>query len=153
MPWQAGCNPVDRESPLPGDGRKVVVFILFLTALAMLAFAANSVLCRLALDGGDYEAATVFTVVRVSSGAVMLVLVNLFRRRQSGWRSGRWDSAAFLALYAGGFSFAYIRLDAGTGALILFALVQATMILAALIGGERPRMIAWGGILCAVARR
>ena len=90
---------VCRENPLRSDRRKVVVFIFFLTALAMLAFAANSVLCRLALAGGDCDPAT-FTVVRVSSGAVMLVLVNLVRRRQSGWRNGRWDSAAFLALYA-----------------------------------------------------
>lgn len=123
---------------------------LSLTALAMLAFAANSVLCRMALADGDCDAAT-FTVVRVASGAAILVLVNLFRRRGSGWRTGRWDSACCLALYAGGFSFAYLELDAGTGALILFALVQATMIVAAVVGGERPRMIAWIGILVAAA--
>ena len=123
---------------------------LSLTAVAMLAFAANSVLCRMALADGDCDAAT-FTVVRVASGAVMLVLVNLLRRRGSGWKSGRWDSATCLALYAGGFSFAYLQLDAGTGALILFALVQATMIIAAVIGGERPRWIAWLGIVVAAA--
>ena len=123
---------------------------LALTALAMLAFAANSVLCRLALADGDSDAAT-FTVVRVASGAAVLVIVNLLRRRGNGWQAGRWDAGACLALYAGGFSFAYLQLDAGTGALILFALVQATMILAALIGGERPRVIAWLGIFGAVA--
>ena len=121
-----------------------------LTALAMLAFAANSVLCRLALADGDCDAAT-FTVLRVASGAAMLAVVNLLRRRGSGWQSGRWDAAVCLALYAGGFSFAYLQLDAGTGALILFAFVQATMILAAVIGGERPRFIAWLGILVAVS--
>ena len=123
---------------------------LALTALAMLAFAANSVLCRMALADGDCDAAT-FTVVRVASGAVMLILVNLLGRRGSGWKTGHWDSATCLALYAGGFSFAYLELNAGTGALILFALVQATMIIAAVVGGERPRWIAWLGILVAVA--
>ena len=118
---------------------------LALTALAMLAFAANSVLCRLALAEGDSDAAT-FTIVRVASGAAMLVIINLLRRRGSGWQHGRWDSAAYLALYAGGFSFAYLLLDAGTGALILFALVQATMIVAALLTGERPRWVAWLGL-------
>ena len=59
--------------------------------------------------------------------------------------------AVCLALYAGGFSFAYLQLDAGTGALILFALVQATMILFALVGGERPPLVAWAGIVCALA--
>ena len=124
--------------------------VLFLTAVAMLAFAANSIRCRMALSEGDCDAAT-FTVLRVASGAAMLVLVNLVRRRGSGWRGGRWDSGAYLALYDGGFSFAYLQLNAGTGALILFTLVQGTMILAALIGGERPRIIAWVGILLAVA--
>lgn len=117
-----------------------------LTLLAMLAFAGNSVLCRLALGHTSIDAAS-FTAVRLLSGAVMLTLLVYFRRRPSPAArgaakvqpalGGNWPSALALFVYAGAFSFAYVNLSTGTGALLLFGAVQATMILAGLLSGER----------------
>ncbi len=120
-----------------------------LTALAMVAFAANSVLCRLALAERDLDAAS-FTLLRIGSGAAVLIAIVLARRR-AGWRGGSWRSAAMLSIYAFGFSIAYLELSAGTGALILFAAVQATMIGAGIVRGERPRPLAWTGVAWALA--
>jgi drug/metabolite transporter (DMT)-like permease len=106
-----------------------------LTSLAMLAFASNSVLCRVALKQTGIDAAS-FTAIRLVSGAVMLWLVVRFTRRtQSG--SGNWLSAFALFAYAASFSFAYVSLPAATGALLLFGAVQATMIGHGLRAGER----------------
>jgi drug/metabolite transporter (DMT)-like permease len=113
------------------------------TTLALLAFAANSILCRLALRDGAIDAAT-FSTIRLVSGAAMLLV--LARGGQ-----GSWTSAALLALYAVPFSFAYNDLSAGTGALILFGSVQVTMLGLALGGGERPRILQWIGLCAAVA--
>lgn len=121
-----------------------------LTGLALIAFAANSVLCRLALGGGSIDAAS-FTSVRLISGAVTLFLIALILKKRAVWRQGRWISAAMLFVYAVAFSFAYLSLSAGTGALILFGAVQATMILAGLMSGERPGAREWGGVAVAVA--
>jgi drug/metabolite transporter (DMT)-like permease len=112
-----------------------------LTALALIAFAGNSLLCRLALAAGAADAAS-FTAVRLASGA--LVLGALARARL---RAGSWASAAALFLYAAPFSFAYLRLGAGVGALILFAAVQATMFAWGIRArGERPRAQTWLGM-------
>jgi drug/metabolite transporter (DMT)-like permease len=129
---------------------------LVLTSLAMLAFAGNSLLCRAALRSPDIGPAidpATFTGVRLASGAVMLFLILSFSRRQPrpAARPGSWSSAAALFLYAICFSYAYVSLDAGTGALILFGFVQATMILHALTHGERPGFSAWGGWFLAAA--
>lgn len=97
-----------------------------LTALAMLAFAANSLLCRLALRDGHIDAAS-FTALRICAGASMLWLL-LRLRGGSGASHGSWPSALALFIYAAGFSFAYLSLSAATGALLLFGAVQATMI-------------------------
>jgi drug/metabolite transporter (DMT)-like permease len=106
-----------------------------LTSLAMLAFASNSVLCRVALKQTGIDAAS-FTAIRLVSGAVMLwLVVRITRRTQSG--SGNWRSAFALFAYAAGFSFAYVSLPAATGALLLFGAVQATMIGHGLRAGER----------------
>ena len=112
-----------------------------LTAAALTAFAANSILCRLALRSGAIDAAS-FTSIRMASGAVMLLLILALTRGARGTRGARssqsrWAAAALLFLYAAPFSFAYLELSAGTGALILFACVQATMLLGALRSGER----------------
>lgn len=124
-----------------------------LTALAMVAFAANSLLCRLALGGAAIDAAS-FTTIRLISGAVTLwtVLAFVGRRSRTGQpgHQGNWVSASMLFLYAIAFSFAYLSLSVGTGALILFGSVQATMILAGLWSGERPHPLQWTGLFIAV---
>jgi drug/metabolite transporter (DMT)-like permease len=119
----------------------------FWTAAALLAFAANSVLCRLALGQAAIDAAS-FSTVRLGSGALALALLGA-GRRVSGKR-GSWTSAAMLFAYAVAFSFAYRTLSASTGALILFGAVQTTMILAALGSGERPHRLEWLGLLLAL---
>jgi drug/metabolite transporter (DMT)-like permease len=109
--------------------------VALLTALAMLAFAGNSLLCRLALRHTDIDAAT-FTAVRLAAGAATLWLVaSLGRRTQPG--RGNWLSALALFAYAAAFSYAYLSLSAATGALLLFGAVQATMIGHGLWRGER----------------
>ena len=106
-----------------------------LTALAMLAFAGNSVLCRLALDTTAIDPAS-FTSLRLISGAAVLwLLVTL--RGGGAFSHGSWPSALALFAYAAGFSWAYIHLDAGLGALLLFAAVQVTMIGTGVARGER----------------
>ena len=108
---------------------------LALTSLAMLAFASNSILCRLALADGSIDAAS-FTSVRLLSGALMLLVIVAVASRRSAahpdrtQRRGSWIAAAMLFLYAICFSFAYGWLTASTGALILFGTVQLTMLLA-----------------------
>jgi drug/metabolite transporter (DMT)-like permease len=126
--------------------------IIVLTSLAMLAFAGNSLLCRIALKQTEIDAAS-FTTLRLLSGALMLgLLVRLNRRPSAG--AGNWPSALALFVYAAGFSFAYVRLSAATGALLLFAAVQATMITYGLWKGERlgrPQLVgfvlALGGLV------
>jgi drug/metabolite transporter (DMT)-like permease len=119
-----------------------------LTALAMLAFAGNSIICRLALKQETIDAAG-FTGVRLASGAIALALiVAIAYRGTSNNRSrGGWLSALALFSYAAFFSYAYLSLDAASGALILFGFVQATMIGAALRSGDRPGRFEWAGWL------
>ena len=122
-----------------------------LTVLAVLAFAANSLLCRLALRGGAIDPAS-FTSLRLVSGAVMLVVLSRFLPgRAAGSESRSWYPAAMLFLYAAAFSFAYVSLSAGTGALLLFGAVQVTMMVAAMRQGERPGRWQWAGFVAAVA--
>ena len=121
-----------------------------LTTLTMIAFASNSVLNRLAL-GQDTIDATSYTTIRLVSGGVMLfVIASLYRKDKQPILRGSWISAAFLFLYAITFSFAYLSLTAGTGALILFGSVQITMIIAALNSGERPHIFEWIGLFLAL---
>jgi drug/metabolite transporter (DMT)-like permease len=128
---------------------------LLVTAFTMLAFAANSLLCRAALGSGSVDAAS-FTLLRVGSGAAFLALLAASRRapaREAPPVRGRspWIAGAFLFLYAAGFSFAYIALEAGTGALLLFGTVQATLIVLAHRSGERFRLAEGIGIAVALA--
>ena len=120
---------------------------LLLTAAAMVAFAANSVLCRLALDAGLIDAAG-FAAVRTIAGAVTLGVILGIR---SGPRRERpnWRAAAMLYVYMVFFSFAYLSLGAGTGALVLFASVQLTMFVVALRSGETFPLLSWFGLLLA----
>jgi drug/metabolite transporter (DMT)-like permease len=122
-----------------------------LTTLALIAFAANSLLCRLALRNGGIDPAT-FSTVRLIAGGAMLWLIAVVsgRRRPSTPRTA-WTSAAMLFLYAVAFSYAYISLSVGTGALILFGAVQGTMILAGIRAGEHPHPVQWAGLAAALA--
>ncbi len=122
---------------------------VLLTTLAMMAFAANSLLCRQALGEGLIDAAT-FTSVRVLSGAVTLGLIVLIRRRPRAPSTANWRSAAMLFTYMAFFSFAYLSLGAGTGALILFGAVQLTMFIFALRQGEHFSLMSWAGLSLAV---
>lgn len=115
--------------------------VVILTLLAMLAFAGNSLLCRMALKHTAIDPAS-FTAIRITSGAAVLwLMVQLRDRRHAGPRpsSGNWPSAFALFVYAAAFSFAYVSLTAATGALLLFGAVQATMIGSGLWTGERLR--------------
>src|SRR4051812_13480564 len=97
-----------------------------LTALSLIAFASNSILCRLALAGHQIDAAS-FTTVRLASGALVLGVLAARALRGARW-PGSVGSSLALLLYAAPFSFAYLRLGAGIGALILFGCVQTTML-------------------------
>jgi len=120
-----------------------------LTALAMLAFAGNSILCRLALGAGLIDAAS-FTAVRAVSGALILALLALPRARPRAPTRSDWLSASMLFAYMACFSFAYLTLAAGTGALLLFGAVQLTMIGVALRRGERLGIVSWLGLVAAI---
>lgn len=113
---------------------------------ALLAFAANSILCRMALRAAHIDPAS-FTTVRILAGALTLWLLvhAVGRARPTG---GSWTSALVLLAYAICFSFAYVALTAGTGALLLFGAVQVVMIAVGFFGGERiDRIIALGWLL------
>ena len=120
--------------------------IFALTALAMIAFAANSILARLALTGGDIGPWS-FTAIRFISGAMCLALII---GPMKTLRQGSWNAAFALLLYGIFFSYAYLLLSAGTGALILFAVVQITMIGGGLLAGERLRALQWLGLALAM---
>ncbi|CAA6820193.1 MAG: Permease of the drug/metabolite transporter (DMT) superfamily [uncultured Thiotrichaceae bacterium] len=123
---------------------------IILTGLALIAFAANSVLCRLALDNEAIDAAS-FTVIRLLSGTIVLLLIiSITTQNTTGTsRKGSWTASFMLFLYAATFSYAYISLDTGTGALILFGSVQITMILLSLISGTRLHLLEWAGVVIA----
>ncbi len=144
--------------------------VFTLTLLAMIAFASNSLLCRLALKQTSIDAAS-FTFIRIFSGAVALWLIMKIRtwlitdrtpspraasfshsslRRTTCVVAGNWLSALALLVYAAGFSFAYTTLSAGTGALLLFGAVQATMIFWGMHKGERLDATQIAGFLIAV---
>jgi len=119
------------------------------TALALIAFAANSVLCRLALGEETIDAAS-FTVIRLLSGALVLLAILAFSNdKEASASRGSWSASLMLFVYAVAFSFAYVSLDTGTGALILFGSVQITMILLSLVSGNRLHLSEWVGVIIA----
>ena len=123
--------------------------------MALVAFAANSVLCRLALGTGAIDAAS-FTIIRLFSGVIVLFAIATFvttdsHETGSTQSRGSWQASAMLFLYACAFSFAYISLDTGTGAVILFGVVQITMILLSLFAGIKLQRAEWAGIGVAFA--
>jgi drug/metabolite transporter (DMT)-like permease len=126
------------------NGMRVVI----LTLLAMVAFASNSLLCRLALRQTTIDAAS-FTLIRLLSGVIALWLI-VITRKPGRTTAGNWTSALALFAYAAAFSFAYISLSVGTGALLLFGMVQATMIFWGLRKGERLNARQWFGLAIAL---
>ena len=124
--------------------------IALATSGAMVAFAANSLLARLALGDGAADAAT-YTSIRLASGAVALALIAAVLRQHRTLRElpGNWLSAFALFAYAATFSYAYLELAAATGALILFASVQATMISWGIVRGDRPTSLQAVGFVVA----
>ena len=122
-----------------------------LTAIALICFAGNSLLCRAAFVGTAIDPAT-FTSVRLVSGALTLFLLLATRGAAgSALKGGSWRAAGALFVYAAAFSFAYVSLPAATGALLLFGAVQITMIGRGLRVGERLRHGQWLGLLLAIA--
>jgi len=123
---------------------------VLLTLLALIAFAANSVLGRLGLEDGSTDPAS-FTTVRLAAGSLMLLLLVRLSRQDNGVRRGRgsWRGGCALFAYAACFSYAYVSLATGTGAVILFGAVQLSIILASLVSGYRLRPLEWLGVVLA----
>jgi len=122
--------------------------VVLLTLFAMLAFAGNSLLCRVALRDTAIDAAS-FTSIRLVSGALMLAAIMLARKARLS-SAGSWAMAAMLFSYAAFFSFAYRQLTAATGALLLFGAVQTSMLGYALAKGERLRPLQAAGLVVAI---
>ena len=122
---------------------------LLYTFIALIAFAGNSVLGRYALKGDAIDA-TSFTAIRLFSGAILLILLVAFKNRfKVNYSEGSWLSAFSLFLYALTFSYAYITLNTGVGALILFGTVQVTMVVMSIIKGKMLSKGEWIGLLIA----
>lgn len=122
---------------------------MILTGLALIAFAANSVLGRLALGNGTIDASS-FTILRLLSGSIVLLIIIIAKRKITGGSTkGSWVASFMLFLYAVTFSYSYISLDTGTGALILFGAVQVTIILISLVSGIRLHFTEWVGVMIA----
>src|SRR6266498_5359329 len=158
MPNSVACVIVTNVSPVYANPFSLSARVPILTLATMIAFASNSLLCRLALKQTSIDAAS-FTFIRIFSGAVVLWLVINTRRklivdgtasRLVKSKAGNWLSALALFAYAAAFSFAYLDLSAGTGALLLFGAVQATMILWGFRKGERLDAIQLIGLIVAV---
>ncbi|MDB4002177.1 DMT family transporter [Oceanospirillaceae bacterium] len=128
---------------------KQTIKIIVCTVFALLAFAGNSVLCRLALGENAIDAAS-FTTIRLLSGVIMLLIVAMITsKRSSNGARGSWLAASMLFIYAVTFSYGYISLDTGTGALILFGAVQITMIIVSVFSGKRLHYSEWLGLFIA----
>lgn len=119
------------------------------TGLALIAFAANSVLARLALGNNTIDASG-FTSIRLLAGAFVLLTIIQFRKNKTeSSTKGSWFSGFMLFIYAIAFSYAYLSLDTGTGALILFGAVQITIILISIYNGNRLHFTEWLGVIIA----
>lgn len=157
------------QSRNPPNNKKNSMKTILYTLVALFAFAANSVLVRLALAGNTIDAAN-FTSIRLISGIIVLAVILKIRQglnRGNGHRSdeskrrgdspgisiisstGSWKASVMLFIYAITFSYAYVSLETGVGALILFASVQMTMVLTGLFLGNRLNYFEWGGVLTA----
>ena len=133
------------------DGPRGAGVTFLLTVVTLVAFAANSLLCRMALAPSSIDPVG-FTAIRLASGALVLAPLSALLREPAVTRrpAGSWLSSFALFVYAIGFSLAYVSLDTGVGALILFGSVQVTMIASGLRSGERPHLGEWLGLLVAM---
>lgn len=126
----------------------------FYTLLALLAFAGNSVLCRLALKNGAIDPVS-FTIIRLFSGALILYLLVIVSKLGATTashqykQSGGWLAAFYLFIYAASFSFAYVQLNTGVGALLLFGVVQITIVVVSVYLGDRLSLMQYLGLLVA----
>ncbi len=124
--------------------------LVLLVTLTMVAFAANSVLNRLALETGSAGPAA-YAAIRLMAGALTLCMLVAMRGRAASF----WPSSAVgptsLLVYVLGFSFAYVTLDAGAGALFLFGGVQVTMFVSAVLSKEKILPQKWAGAALAFA--
>jgi drug/metabolite transporter (DMT)-like permease len=136
------------ESSLLIKPSSYLIKTIIFTVLALFAFAANSVLCRLALGENAIDASG-FTIIRLLSGAIVLLAIIKVTNKTASSTKGSWSASIMLFLYAATFSFAYVTLDTGTGALILFGSVQFTMIILSLISGDRLHITEWAGLTIA----
>jgi len=127
---------------------------IFLSILALIAFAGNSVLCRLALSEPSIDPAS-FTLVRLLAGIIALWLVLLLKKLNSpieqAQSKGSWWSALMLFAYAILFSYAYLSIDTATGALVLFGMVQLTLIVISLVKGTKLSLGEYAGVSLALA--
>ena len=130
------------------DPAALMIRLVGVTTLAMLAFAGNSLLCRVALRDTAIDAAS-FTSIRLASGALVLAMI-VAARRGRPMAAGSWTAAACLFGYAAAFSFAYRQLSAATGALLLFGSVQTAMLSYGLATSERLRALQAAGLVVAV---
>jgi drug/metabolite transporter (DMT)-like permease len=135
---------------LSSDNTQSAAQTALLTAVAMIAFAANSLLCRRALGAGMIDAAS-FAALRTIAGAMTLAVILSLRGEIRAAAKTDWRAAAMLFGYMVFFSFAYLSLSAATGALILFGAVQLTMFVIALRTGETFSPVSWIGLALAVA--
>jgi drug/metabolite transporter (DMT)-like permease len=141
------------------DGTITIVRLFLVTAATLLCFSANSLLTRGALGADRIDWAS-FTLIRLLSGAATLVLLVRLRTtagapqpgapHDGAGQRGSWSGAAALAAYAVAFTYAYTRIGAAIGALLLFGAVQVTMIGTGLVRGERPARTDWAGVLLAL---
>jgi len=127
------------------------MIVVILTFLTLVAFAANSLLCRMALGGHLIDPVS-FTSLRLVSGALALICISRLvdEPRTPQKKKGTWGSGFALFVYATAFSIAYVTLSTGTGALILFGAVQVTMIGAAMKSGENFGPLQWFGSVSAL---
>jgi len=123
-----------------------------LALFALMAFAANSVLCRLALAENSIDASG-FTILRLLSGAVMLAIILLLTQKRSNKpkSTGNWTGTTTLFIYAVTFSYGYILVDTATGALVLFGVLQITLVVHATLTGKHLHKLEWLGVLLAFA--
>ncbi len=128
-----------------------MMFLAVITLFTLVAFAANSLLCRMALGGGFIDPVT-FTTIRLVSGAAILWPLARWGPEHVPALKGKgtWTASLALFWYAAAFSLAYVSLSTGTGALLLFGAVQLTMMAGGLMGGERPHPLQWVGLLAAL---
>jgi len=129
----------------PIMSKRTVFCIIF----SLLAFAGNSIICRMALKSDMIDPAS-FVIVRLGSASLLLVLLQAFSKSGKGI-GGNWISALFLLLYAIPFTFSYINLSAATGALISFSAVQLTMIIIGLRNGEALNRLQFTGLIIAMS--